>query len=350
MDTPTLRILETISSNIGDPLSINQLTKQIKETYGSAYYANVYQKLQELKNQGTLTLEQRGRSSNIELNFQNYLLIDTLAEMEIEKKRIFLTNRNELFSLFTEMDKALNCNSEIQSVSAINATKNIKLNKIELFILLREPQNYHKAVIEILKEMLKLQNKHNLKINSLIINSQDFLELTTSKEINPIREALSEEIVFYGPQAFWSEIKEIIQKTEIKTINQQTKPSNLSSLDLTHNLNRFGYKEFGRHISQGKNFCVEYIVTALLLQDDSRLMEAIPIILAKNSFKPNVLAFLSQKYEVSGKLLGLLRILDNIKLAQEITKTTELLETLNTKEIPADTESILQKLRLYNAL
>src|SRR5664279_176408 len=148
MDTLTLRILETITSNMDDPLSINQLTERIKETYGSAYYANVHQKLQELKNEGTLALEQIGRSSNIKLNFQNYLLIDTLAEMEIEKKRNFLTNRNELFSLLTEMDKTLNGKCEIQSISAINPSKNIKLNKIELLILLRETSNYHKTTIE----------------------------------------------------------------------------------------------------------------------------------------------------------------------------------------------------------
>ena len=63
MDTPTLRILDTLSSNIGDSLSINQLTERIKDTYGTAYYANIYQKLQDLKNEGLLTLDQMGRSN-----------------------------------------------------------------------------------------------------------------------------------------------------------------------------------------------------------------------------------------------------------------------------------------------
>ena len=57
MDTPTIRILETISSSIGDSLSIYQLTERIKENYGSAYYSNIYQKLQELKSEGLLNLE-----------------------------------------------------------------------------------------------------------------------------------------------------------------------------------------------------------------------------------------------------------------------------------------------------
>ena len=350
MDTPTLRILETISSNIGDPLSINKLTERIKDTYGSAYYANIYQKLQDLKNEGILNLELIGRSSNIKLNFQNYLLIDTLAEMEIEKKRNFLTDRNDLFPLLTEMDKTLTDTCTIKSISSINPSKNIKLNRMELLFLLRDIPNYHNETIELYREMLKLQNKYNLKINNLIIDKNDFSDLTTSDEINPLREALSEKIILFCPQAFWSEIKEIAQKTDIRTIRPETKPANISDLDLTYNLNRFGYREFGLKMAQGKKFCIEYITTAILLKEDARLIEAIPIVLAKNSFKSNILAFLSQKYDTSGKLLGLLKILQNMKPTREINETIELLETLNAKEIPADEESIMQKLRLYNAL
>ncbi|MCL5949407.1 MAG: hypothetical protein M1490_02890, partial [Candidatus Bathyarchaeota archaeon] len=233
---------------------------------------------------------------------------------------------------------------------SINPSKNIKLNKIELLILLRDPPNYHKTTIEICREMLKLQNKYNLKINNLIINSHDFLELIISNEINPIREVLSEKIVFYSPQAFWTQIKEVAQKTEIKTIRQETKPASISDLDLTYNLNRFGYKEFGHHFTEGKSFCIEYIVTAILLGENARLTEAVPVVLAKDSFKSNVLAFLSQKYDVAGKLLGLLKILQNIKPKQENAEIIELLETFNAKEIHADEDSIMQKLRLYNAL
>jgi hypothetical protein len=349
MNSATLKILETISSNIGNPISINQLTQQIKDTYGSAYYTNIYQKLQELKNQGTITLERMGRSANITLNFQNYLLTDTLAEMEIEKKRIFLTNRNDLFSLLTEMDQAFYNRCEIQSVSLMNPLKNMKLNKIEQLILLREV-NYHKTTIDICREMLKLQNKYNLKINNLIINNQDFLELIKSNEINPIREVLTKKTVFYGPQSFWKLIKEVYQKTEIKTIKQETKPANISNLDLTYNLNRFGYKEFGTHFNEGKKFCIEYIVTAILLGEDERLIEAVPVVLAKNRFRSNLLFFLSQKYDVSGKLLGLMKILQKNKVTKENAEVMVLLNSFNVKEIPADSEIILQKLRLYNAL
>jgi len=350
MDTPTLRVLDTLSSNIGDSVSINQLTERIRKNYGTAYYANIYQKLQKLKKEGLLSLDLIGRSTNVKLNFQNYLLIDTLAEMEIEKKKNFLTKRNEQLLFLTEIDKLLNDTCTIRSISSINPTKNIKLNKTELLFLLRKTPEYHNETLQLYKEMLKLQNKYNLKINSLIIDSDDFYDLLTSDEINPLREALSEKTTFFCPQAFWSEIKQVAEKTEIKTISTETKPASISDLDLTYNLNRFGYKEFGLQIAKGRKFCIEYITTAILLQEDARLIEAIPIILAKNKFKSNMLAFLSQKFETSGKLLGLLKILRTIKPTRETTDTIDFLETFNEKEIPADEESILQKMRLYNAL
>jgi hypothetical protein len=350
MDTPTLRILDIISSNLGDSLSINQLTKRIREKYGTAHYANIYQKLQKLKKEGLLSLDLIGRSSNIKLNFQNYLLIDTLAEMEIEKKKNFLTKRSDQLLFLTEIDKFLNDTCTIRSISSINPTKNIKLNKSELLFLLRETPEYHNETLQLYKEMLKMQKKYNLRINSLIIDRDDFYDLITSDEINPLKEALSEKITFFCPQAFWSEIKQVAEKTEIRSIKTETKPANFSDLDLTYNLNRFGYKEFGLQASQGKKFCIEYITTAILLQEDARLIEAIAIILAKNSFKSNILAFLSQKFETSGKLMGLLKILHTVKPTRETTETIDLLETFEPEEIPADEESILQKMRLYNAM
>jgi hypothetical protein len=350
MDTPTLRILDTLSSNLGNSLSIKQLTEKIRETYGTAYYANIYQKLQKLKKEGILSLDLIGRSTDVKLNFQNYLLIDTLAEMEIEKKKNFLTKRSDQLLFLTEIDKVINNTCTIRSFSSINPTKNIKLNKIELLFLLRKTSEYHSETLQVYKEILKLQKKYNLRINSLIIDRDDFYDLLASDEINPLKEALSEMITFFCPQAFWSEIKKVAEKTGIRSIRAETKPANISDLDLIYNLNRFGYKEFGRQIAQGKKICIEYITTAILLQDDARLIEAIPIILAKSNFKSRMLAFLSQKFETAGKLMGLLKILHTIKPTQETTETIDFLETSNAEEIPADEESILQKMRLYNAM
>jgi hypothetical protein len=330
-------------------MSINQLTERIRETYGTAHYANIYQKLQELKKEGLLSLDLVGRSCNVKLNFQNYFLIDTLAEMEIEKKKNFLTKSHNLVEVLTEMDKSLNDTYAIKSISSMNPAKNIRLNRIELLFLLGETSGRHNETVEIYKDMLKLQRKHNLKIDSLIVDKNDFFDLVTSDEINPLREALSERITLSCPQAFWREISGIAESSDIRTIRTETKPASISDSDMTYNLDRFGYKEFGLNIEHGAKFCIEYITTAILLVSDARRIEAVPIILAKNNFKSSVLAFLTQKFGTAGKLLGLLKILRDIKPARGIDATINILENFNVEEIPADEQSILQKMRLYNA-
>lgn len=350
MDKATIRILNIVSSSIGDSLSINQLTERIKETYGSAYYANVYEKLQELKSEGLLNLEPIGRSSSVKLNFDNYLLIDVLAEMETEKKLEFLSNRTNLFPFLSEIDKAIIETGAIRSINAIDPLRNIKLNRIELLFLLRETPDYLNQTITLCKEMLNIQKKHNLKINNLVLDKNNFFDLLTSDEINPVRETLRRQIAFYNPQDFWIQIKEIAEKNQIRTISSETKPLNIADSELTYNLNRFGYGEFGASFIQGIKFCIEYIVTSLLLREEARGIDAVAVILAKNNFNSNLLTFLSQKYEVSPRLLGILKVLQQTNQKPEVSKTIKILKAINPTELPADETSIKQKLELYNAL
>jgi len=350
MDKAAIRILDTISSSLGDSLSINQLTQRIKEAYGSAYYANIYQKLQELKSESLLNLEPIGRSSSVKLNFNNYLLIDTLAEMEIEKKLDFLSQRKNLFPLFSELDAALTDRCSIKSVTAINPLKNVKLNRFELLFLLRKTPGYLGETVELSQEMLKLERKHNLKISSLILDEHDFVDFLTSDEVNPVREALSQQVTFANPQGFWSQIKELAQKTQIRTISSETKPLSIPDSDLNFNLNKFGYSEFGTSFVEGKKFCIEYITTSLLLREEARGIDATAVILAKNRFNSNLLAFLSQKYQTAPRLLGILKILGQTHPKPEVSQTIKILEAINSTELPADEVSIKQKLELYNAL
>jgi hypothetical protein len=350
MDNATIRILDTISSSIGDSLSINQLTNRIKDQYGSAYYANIYEKLQNLKNKGLLNLEPIGRSTSIKLNFENYLLIDTLSEMEIEKKLEFLSNKANLFAFFAEMDKSLSEKCCIRSISAINPLKNIKLNRIELLTLLNQTPDYLNQTIELNKVTLNLQKKQNLKINNLILDANDFFALLPSDEINPLREALSHQITLYNPQAFWSQIKNVAKKNQIRTLHTETKPLSIPGSDLNFNLNRFGYREFGTTFVESKKICIEYITTSLLLREEARGRDAVAVILAKNSFNSSMLAFLSQKYEVSPRLLGILNVLGQTNPKPEVDNTVKILKAINPQELRADEDSIRQKLELYNAL
>ena len=350
MDKATNRILNTISSNIGHPLSINELNNQMKSKYGSAYYANTYEKMQELKKEGLINLEPIGRSSSIKLNFGNYLLIDTLSQLEMEKKIEALSNKANLFSFFAEVDKSLTSKYCIRSISSINLPKNIKLNRIELLSLLNETPDYLDQTIELQKVTLNLQRKFNLKINNLILDTNDFFDLLTLDEINPVRENLSQQIVLYNPQAFWNQVKEIAQKNQVRTLHTETNPGSIPDSDLNFNLNRFGYSVFGTSFVEGKKVCIEYVAVSLLLREEARGIDAAAVILAKNHFNSNLLAFLGQKYEVSPRLLGILNVLKQTKPKSEVDNTVKILKAINPQELPADRVSIRQKLELYNAL
>ncbi|MCW4021703.1 MAG: hypothetical protein NWF02_00865 [Candidatus Bathyarchaeota archaeon] len=349
MDKSTLQIFDILSSNLDDSLSISTLTKKIKKKYGNAYYANIYQKIQKLKKQNLINLNQMGRTSLIELNFQNYLLLDFLTEMDIEKKRKFFKNKPELLPILIEIEQAMNNICSIRTIGSIKIERNIKLNRIELLFLLKKSSNYYNQTIWIHKRMLDTQKKYNIQITGLITTQNKFSELIGSDEINPIREFLPHILNLFCPQSFWGEIKSIKDKSKIRTFLDELKPTKISDTDLFYNLNRFGYKEFGWKIETGKKICIEYIINAMLLQNNSRLFEAIPIIISKNNFDPNLLIFLCQKFQTSDKLLGLLKAIREIKPENEIIKTIEILDSLQIEEIPTNKQEIIEKMRLYNA-
>jgi hypothetical protein len=325
LDELTFRIADILSSNLGEPFSINQLNERIKKKYGIAHYANTHAKLRKLAQEGKINLISIGKSSAVKLNFQNYLLADFLAELEIKKKTQFLESRLDLIALLEEMGR-IKDKFSIKSISFIDAAKNIKLNRMELLILLGEHSS--SKTIDLYKETRKLQEKYNLRLDSAILDEQSFSSLLKSNEINPLREALTKEIAIFCPQEFWTKIRAIMEEKEIKVIQSETQPANIPESDMVYNLNRYGYKEFGSIMEQGRLFCIEYIATAVLLQSSARRVKALPAILAENNFNSNMLAFLNQKFQTAGKLFGLLKIAQSTNFNEELKKTLNLLKAI----------------------
>ena len=350
MNNGTVLILDTIASHLGESLSISQLTEKIKEKHGTAYYANTYKKLKELQREKILLIESHGNSSIIKPNFENSLTVDRLVEMEIEKKIDFFKTRNHLSTVIDDLKDTVSDRCFVRSICSIDPLRNLQLNRFELLFMLLLPADAERETIQLYKDTLRLQNKYNLRIDSLILTENDFSSLIRSSEINPLREAIANETAILYPEAFWGKIREISQDSIIKVIQKETTPSKISESDLVGNLYRFGYKEFGSTIAESRKYCVEYIVTALLLSGDARRIDAIPIVLSKNSFKENVLAFLSQKYRTTGKLLGLLTILQKVSPSERVERAISILRTFGEKEILGNENSIIRNMELYDAI
>jgi len=361
MDEMTFRILDTLSRGLGSAISINELTKKVKEIYGTAYYKNIYDKIKNLERQKVLNLTKVGKASICSLNFNNYILIDLLAEMELKRKQDFLDRRMELQMLFLEMETYFKQDFYlIESISLASPEKNIKLNRAEFLFILREPpqmsdgehtlQSEMEAIHAIMQELQKIQKKHNIKADYLILRGREFFELLETDESNPLKEMLSNKISFLSPQAFWARVKSAITRgIQIKT-HKEINPAKISEQDVIYNLARSGYKEIGPEIKQGDLLCLEQIIISVLLQNDARRIEAIPILLAKNKPNCNLLIFLCQKYNKLEVLFGLLKALNKIKPSKEIENAIRILEKMEIKEEKADEKSIEQKLRLYYAI
>lgn len=148
-----------------------------------------------------------------------------------------------------------------------------------------------------------------------------------------------------------------MQGLELKTLSEEIKPQEINENDLTYNLARFGYTEFGSQIKEGTQICLETIITSILLKGNSRKIEAIPVLLAKSLNKKtqrtpsyNLLIYLCQKHGQLEKLMGLLEELQKILPNKETEYALKVLKVLKIKPKKADAKAIKEKMRLYNAI
>lgn len=349
MDKTTFRILDTLARGIGRPISINDLTGKIARRYGGAYYANVYKKLLSLNKEGIVNITKVGNSSVTSLNFKNYFMVDLLTEMELKKKQEFLGNRTEGQMLFLDLDNYCSDLPFIKSISLIYPERNARLNRAELLILIKTQDSGTRDTLD--KIFTSLQRIHNTKIDYLILTKDAFLELLKSDETNSLKEMLSNQITILFPQAFWAEIRSILEKgIQFAFSDAETNPAKIPEQDIAYNLARFGYKEIGPKVEQGEKISIEYITASILMKDDARRKNAIPIILAKSKANYALLIFLAQKYGLSGKLLGLMKALKKIKPVAELHEAIRTLEAMDVKETKADEKAIKAKMRLYNEI
>ena len=355
MDEATYRILDILSRRLGISMSINEITKNIDEIHGGAYYANTHEKIKELDREEILVLTKAGRSSLVSLNFDNYMIIDMLAEMELKRKQDFLKGKQEAQMLMLGTDTYLRSVPLISHILLMYPEKNTKLNKAEMLIHLKESDDKkttEETKIGIHTIIETLQQMHNIRIDYLTLEGKMFLDLLKSNEYNTIREILHNKIAILHPQDFWLEVKNMTEKgIKISAISHETNPAKIPEEDIVFNLARFGYTEMGSKVKQGKLFCIEYVIASIMFHDDARRIDAVPVIIAKNpKISYDLLLFLARKYGFSGKMLGILHTLRNLVAhgMKTIDEPIRLLEAMGIEEVKASTKSIKEKLRLYN--
>lgn len=354
MNESTLRTIDILSRGIGKPVSINKLVKKIHEKYGTAYYRQVYDEIKKLKENNEIDMIRSGRSTSPFLNFNNPLVIDKLSQIELERKIRFLQDRKELELIIFELMEKLRKYELISSMGIVNPERNAKLNRIELIIMLRnfESDNDWKPTFTIRKLIDAISALHNIRIDSLFIQENNFIELLKDDNANIVKNILSNKIIISNPQNFWMIIKSMLDNKIQFSTDNEINPAKITEDELMYNLAKFGYKEFGHVITKESSIRIEYIITAILLRKEVRMLEAIPIILAKTETKVNynLLLFLSQKYDTASKLLGVLNALWEFKHIHGVKIAIRNLKALKTEEIKANFDDLERKMRLYHVI
>lgn len=354
------KILDILSREIGNPISIRQLNEKISKIHGTSYYPATYSQIQELAKKKILNIDKHGKSSVASLNFDNPLLIDSIAQVELINKIHFLAERKDWQILILQVNAYLREFSIIRSILIINPERNARLNRIEFLILLRKEEN-KKESEDIRSNMELLQKVHNIRIDYLMLDEAGFESLLRYEDANPIKEIMSDKIAIFYPQTFWFMIKNLLDKgIRIKVEEDPISLSKISEQDLVFNLARFGYKEMGTKITQGKPIGIEYLVTSILIKKDNiRRLEAIPIILAKNKEKINysLLVFLATKFKMIRQLYHILKVLDEITPTKEVKQIMRAITDAVKQKVMTDQQAIElslkdmeKKMRLYDVI
>lgn len=345
MDELEFRILDTLSRDPGRQMSISALARDIKRLHGTAYYSNTHKALHRLQKEGVVHLTKAGSSSQVSLDLRNRQTIGALSEMDLRKRHSLLSGREELQRLFDSLSDP----PSIAPASLIDAERNAKLNRAELLIQI--PGWISNARTKILGDSLReMEARLNIRIDALALDEKGFRSLLAAPDKNALKEMLSKQTALLGPDLFWSGIRNAwAHGIRIQFDRDETNPAKMSEQDLTYNLARFGFSEFGSPAKEGESIGIEYIVIAVLLKGDARRIQGIPVILAKNPANYALLLFLSKKYGIQGELLGLLRTLARYKESQDLRRALLVLEAAGVREVKVNETSVREMMRTYHA-
>src|SRR3990172_719354 len=306
MDETEFRIVETLSQDPGERLSIRALNQEIHRRHGTAHYANTYRTLRRIQAEGVLGLTDAGRARLVSLNLDNPIAIDALSEVEIRKRRALLRQhpgrRPRVDALAALPFPAPAC--------LVGLQRNRALDRAEILAISPGGDSVRQATAALSPGLRDRGEALGVRIDALILSEGDFVALMVARDRNPIREMLSRRIVLLGPDLLWRQLRRAAAGgAPIRFDREETNPAKVSERDLVHNLSRFGYREFGPRTEGGTDLGIELLSIALLLREDARHLSALPGLLRRHPPNHSLLVFLSRKYGVAAGLRKVLKTL-----------------------------------------
>jgi hypothetical protein len=306
MDEMEFRILETLSQDPGERLSIRALNQEIHRRHGTAHYANTYRTLRRIQREGVVVLTEAGRARLVSLHLDNPIAIDALSEVEIWKRRAVLREHPRL----QPMVDALAELPFPAPACLVDLPRNRALDRAEVLAVSPAWASVRQATAALSPRLRDQEEALGIRIDVLILSEGDFVALMAAAGRNPVREMLSRRIVLLGPDLLWRRLRGVAAGgAPIRFDREETNPAKVSDGDIAQSLSRFGYREFGRRTEGGADLGIELLSVAVLLREDARHLNALPTLLRRHPPNYPLLVFLSRKYGVAGGLRKVLMTL-----------------------------------------
>lgn len=330
MNEMEYRVFDLLLQDMGKGMSINELNRRISDRYGLKHsYKEVYLRIRALETDGFIKVNPAGRASIVGLNFGSFLTFGKLAAFELEKRQRFMNKYAELGWFFKDVESDFRRGFyAIEFIALANPEKSRITNSWDLLFVLDKllpitdrghgwhqsaeefEREEHNEIKNIFSTLEALEKKHNLKINPLILYREEFENDLSSEDCNQTKELLGDSIMLKNPEGFWSELQ-IVKESGLEfRLEKIPEPPKITDGCIQFNLSRFGYSSFsqGRTEKEAEKISIETLIAAILLKRDIRLVEAVPILVAKNKINQRSLLFLSKKYGLVNKVGFLLSI------------------------------------------
>jgi len=322
MDKIEYRIFEVLTQSLGESVSINELSRRISN---KLIYKNVYLAVKALEKEGQLTIESSGSASIPRLNLENFALTGKLAAFELEKLGAVFAKRHESIELLNDI---LRCGAPAHGgwcyttefVLLGRPKECLATNRWDLLISTEDLsgesnddarcKNLEERQ-EIIRELQRLEKRHNAVIDALLISPDEFHKYLSSFEDNPVKDFIRDRVVLSGAEDFWRELQVMREKGLEQKAGTGQKLAKFSGEDLRFNFRRLGYSGASETATiERRLLCIESLIVSTLISHESevRLVEAIPVILAKNAINHRLLFFLAKKHNLINKVGFLLDV------------------------------------------
>jgi hypothetical protein len=352
--TRRFRVLDTLARTIGESHSLRSFADEVESAHGTGHYPNVHEQLQRLEDDGTVSFEKAGRSKVPRLRFQRADLPDTMAALELWRKRALLAEHPSAREPLARVEDRLTSDERVRSVSLIAPQRNLRLRRLELLVLLhgtpqgttQEPGPHRE--VELAERLSELEDDTALRVDAWPVPADDFADRLTSREASPAPRVLRSHTCVWNPQAFWLAVaKGLPHGTGLAPAT----PNRLSSLEegeIAWNLSRWGYEERGRALDEEATaLCPEAVAVAALAADVPRWIGAAAVVLSKADLDANLLAYLAKSEGQAGRLGEIVKILYDRDADPALAHLLQLLEALGIEPERIEQDMVADALDLY---